>query len=100
MLRCSAEAFARCPARHLCGRREDATYAEGSECDLFNRQVEERPVTNGDRLRAMSDCELAMFINHVNICDKRTNEECRLQFLANCESCVLDWLQSPAEVQG
>ena len=49
MLRCSAEAFARCPTRHLCGQREDATYAEGSECDLFNRQVEERPVTNGDK---------------------------------------------------
>lgn len=60
MLRCSVEAFARCPTRHLCERREDTIFIEGSECDLFNQQVAAKPMTNGDRIRAINDYELAV----------------------------------------
>ena len=35
---------------------------EGSECDLFNRSVASNPMTNGDRIRAMSVDELALFL--------------------------------------
>ena len=56
-----------------------------------------KPQTNADRIRAMSDEELEQFINHFNICDIRTNEECKMSYCACCEVCVMDWLRQPAE---
>ena len=53
--------------------------------------------TNADRIRAMTDEELEQFINHFNICDIRTNEECKMSYCACCEVCVMDWLQQPCE---
>lgn len=53
--------------------------------------------TNADRIRAMTDEELEKFINHFNICDMRTNDECKFSYCACCEVCVMDWLQQPAE---
>lgn len=40
MLRCSPEAYARCPDRQYCGPLEDAVFVEASECDCFNIFVE------------------------------------------------------------
>lgn len=65
-------------------------------CPEFEAAVE----TNADQIRAMSDEELVEFINHFNICDHRTNEECKMSYCACCEVCVMDWLQQPAEVSG
>lgn len=42
MLRCSKNAYAQCPDHHLCGSIEEATFMEGSKCDKFNREVEEK----------------------------------------------------------
>lgn len=97
MLRCSPEAFAKCPTRHICGNPQEATFMEGSECDRFNQSVMDKPVTNADRIRAMSDEELVEFINHFNVCDNRSGDECRRTYIANCAACVLDWLQQPAK---
>ena len=59
-------------------------------------------MTNADRIRAMSDEELATFINRVVICHHLRNER-------NCEKCpihpakpcdtegIVKWLQQPAE---
>ena len=68
MLRCSPEAFAKCPTRHICGNIQEATFVEGSECDLFNQSVMDKPMTNGDRIRAMSDEELAQFMCKTFMC--------------------------------
>ena len=35
MMKCSRAAFENCPFRHKCG--EEAEFAEGSECELFNQ---------------------------------------------------------------
>lgn len=59
LLRCSEEAFARCPSREICGNIQDAMFMEGSDCDRFNRSVADQPMTNGDWIRAMSDEGLA-----------------------------------------
>lgn len=60
MLKCSPEAFAKCPTRHLCGvRHDDATFAEGSDCDKFNQEVLAAPKTRADLVRAMNDEDLA-----------------------------------------
>ena len=55
------------------------------------------PITNADRIRAMSDEELAKFIGeegfHCEICSKGVNSECDLR----CSTYCLEWLQQPAE---
>jgi hypothetical protein len=68
-----------------------------------DRELEKRncyqPMTNGDRIRAMSDEELADFlgwrslcghiqIDHYEVCETR----------GVCGGCVLNWLKQPAEV--
>lgn len=57
-------------------------------------------LTNADRIRAMSDEELAKFIPnwiYTNACKcgehyVACNNECE-----ECEKCVADWLRQPAE---
>lgn len=56
-----------------------------------------KPFTNADRIRAMSDEQLVDFMNNFNICDTRSNEECKFTFFADCRDCVLEWLQQEAE---
>lgn len=97
MQRCSEKAYAMCPTRHLCGPREEATFMVPSECADFNNSVEDKPMTNAGRIRAMSDEELAVFI-HEPFCDKRTHEECTISYCGVCNQCALDWLQQPTEV--
>lgn len=59
-----------------------------------------KPMTNGDRIRAMTDEELAYWfewrslcghiqIEHEELCDSR----------GICGGCVLNWLKQPAEVE-
>lgn len=86
MLRCSPEAFAKCPTRHICGKIEDATFTEGSECDLFNQSVMNMPITNADRIRAMSDGELEVFL--IDVC----LEKDEFPFITDWGK----WLQQPA----
>ena len=98
MLKCSKEAFAACPASHLCICPE---FAEGSECDQFNRQIRSHTMTHGDQIRAMSDEELSLMLREKHIpCDYRTNDECRLSYCGCCEVCTMDWLREPVEVSG
>lgn len=40
MMKCSRAAFENCPFRHKCG--EEAEFAEGSECELFNREMAQK----------------------------------------------------------
>lgn len=58
--------------------------------------------TNADRIRAMSDEELAEFINRIEIGDfgpqvygKTFCDMCKGQY--ECDDCRLWWLQQPAE---
>lgn len=68
--------------------------------DFARRLIDHaKPVTNADRIRAMSDEELVVFINTLNICDTRTNEECKFNYGADCSACVLNWLKQPAEAE-
>ena len=91
MLRCSPEAFAKCPTRHICGKIEEATFTEGSECDLFNQSVMNKPMTNADRIRAMSDGELEVFL--IDVC----LEKDEFPFITDWGK----WLQQPVgEVHG
>lgn len=89
-----------CDDPHCCNER--CEFYDGSGSEYIEQQTEEEPAkvqTNGDRIRAMSDEELADFLNTVNVCDTRTNEECRIMFCASCRDCVLDWIRQPYEEQ-
>ena len=58
-----------------------------------------KPITNADRIRAMSDEELAEFIDRCEMNDidyaKTFCDLCNGQY--ECDQCRLDWLQQPAE---
>lgn len=109
MLRCSKEAFAKCPTRALCGVPEEASFAEGSECDLFNRRVADRQLTNGDRIRCASDEELVERLynewldklengrdiaTHWCNDEKCDSEECDPE---KHKACILRWLRQPVK---
>ena len=55
-----------------------------------------KPTTNADRIRAMSDEELAKFMRAG--CDNITQEACRRH--AECTDCWLEWLKSTAGGDG
>lgn len=58
-------------------------------CIMFEPAIQQ---TNGDRLRAMSNEELA---ESILICPMSLDYECPLEI--DCKQCKLDWLNSPAE---
>ena len=62
MQRCSERDFAKCPNRNLCGTIHEATFTDNSDCAEFNRKVDSMPMTNADRIRAMSDEEIALWL--------------------------------------
>ena len=76
--------------------QEAPTLTDLSKCLAFNSTADGKPQTNADKIRAMSDEELAKFL-HEPFCDKRTHEECTISYCGVCDQCVLDWLQQPAE---
>lgn len=51
-----------------------------------------KPMTNGDRIRAMSDEELA----ELNTLCPFIDEECTMK---GCNACILEWLKQPVEVE-
>lgn len=60
VIRCDPRAYAQCPTHEACGPcAADCEYMEGSDCDLFNQHILSRPMTGGDKIRAMSNDEMA-----------------------------------------
>ena len=69
------------------------------ECDYKDCPWRTEPITNADRIRSMSDEELAEFIDRCEMNDidyaKTFCDLCNGQY--ECDQCRLDWLQQPAE---
>ena len=69
------------------------------ECNYKDCPYRTEPITNADRIRAMSDEELAEFIDRCEMNDidyaKTFCDLCNGQY--ECDQCRLDWLQQPAE---
>ena len=51
---------------------------------------EDKPLTNGDKIRSMTDEELAQHLSSY-ICDNRESGDCRR--FRNCEECKLSWIR-------
>jgi hypothetical protein len=90
-----------CPAYAKC----TVTY-RGSACaalrGTYGIDSDPEIITNADRIRAMSDEELAEFISRIEIGDfgpqvygKTFCDMCKGQY--ECDDCRLWWLQHPAE---
>lgn len=92
MPRCDPRAFARCPYNKTCVPIEEATFTEGSDCDQFNQKVLRTPITNADRIRGMSDMELANFLYTLSrACADRNCAACPIGE-GNC-TVMLYWLK-------
>ena len=97
MMKCSKKAFAMCPTRHLCGTLDDATFTEESECAAFNNAVEDKPITNADCIRDMTDEELCKFLGEYKFCDICEEGCYSCTYNGDCDKRLLEWLQQPAE---
>lgn len=89
MQRCSEKAFAMCQNR--CQSMDVAFFLPGSECDHFN-QVVNKPMTNADRIRAMTNEDLCELLMASPPCD---SVSCLAD--TDCKECILAWLRQPAE---
>lgn len=82
------------------GRMADALIANGVRFASDNN-VGDKPMTNGDRIRAMSDEELAEFLNRV----KQPCDNCQLAVVEGactetlCDDAMEKWLKQPCEVE-
>lgn len=78
---------ATCPVEHC----ETLTY-RGSTCMAQRAKLGlGDPLTNGDRIRAMSDEELASFLNVAGCpCPAK---DCR----PTCEVCISEWIKQPVK---
>ena len=69
------------------------------ECDYKDCLYRTEPITNAQKIRAMSDEELAEFIYRCEMSEidyaKTFCDLCNGQY--KCGQCRLDWLQQPAE---
>ena len=75
-------------------------FATKDEIRLY--QCKKGPITNADRIRAMTDEELSEFISRIEIGDfgqqvygKTFCDMCKGQY--ECDDCRLWWLQQPCE---
>lgn len=96
MKRCSPDAYAMCPDRDMCGSLRDAVFCDGSDCEEFNEFVEKRGGTRADRIRSMSDIELAEFLSTmVSSCDYCVHDKgCTIYTNRNrCREGVLEYLK-------
>ena len=60
-----------------------------SECEYY------RPITNADRIRSMTDEELADYFSELSCFPGANRDICKVA--ANCMDCWLDWLKQEAE---
>lgn len=83
----------------MTGDRNDYCGVANSPCpDCGGKGKISVPMTNGDRIRAMSDEELAYNFEYSTICGRIQNsnpEWCGTN--GECRNCVLRWLKQPAE---
>lgn len=96
MPKCDPRAFARCPYNKTCAPVGTAEFTEGSDCDAYNRKVLQTPITEADKIRGMSDMELATFLYTLSrSCADHQCGECPI----GPDNCIvmLPWLKRNAK---
>ena len=69
-------------------------------CPAYTRRPKKKPQTNADRIRSMTDEELARWVNFHTDCENCPNRECADPYRTSnsCVNSLLSWLKSPVEV--
>lgn len=82
--------------RRVHGGDENSTWTKTCE-DCKGTGFIRVPMTNADRIRAMTDEELCEFLSKCEFCDicPEGCENCT--YHGDCDKRLLDWLQQPAE---
>ena len=57
----------------------------------------EKPQTNADRIRAMSDEELAKWFGGCDLCNYIQDNTKFCDSRGSCTGCIIEWLKQPAE---
>lgn len=96
MIKCDPRAKARCPFKNPCCGDETAYFVEGSECDEFNKKILSPPPTNADRIRAMSDEELAEMLWKTGRNYRAVYADPVVDHNEQYAE-IVNWLQQPAE---
>lgn len=71
--------------------------------EALRRCGQKPPMTNADKIRAMTDEELANWVNFHTDCENCPNRKCEDSYTTSPDSCVkslLAWLKSTVEVDG
>lgn len=79
-----------------CGLK--GSYAYRHKCFTEDLCKCHEPMTNADRIRAMTDEELVDFLGHNSLCDRIQDDGgdwCKKHPV--CKGCMVEWLQQPAE---
>ena len=76
--------------------KTDCVRADGNYGYTFCDKYTHPPMTNADRIRAMSDEEMAEFISSIPMCVGKVDEDLNCE-IDVCKECFLKWLQQPAE---
>ena len=82
-------------------------YNINNECEIGGWTIpkvgcpdgKEKPKTNADRIRSMTDLELANWLIMTHVCTAHFKDEwCKR--MRNCQACWLEWLKQPAVDNG
>ena len=81
--------------------RTNGMYCTGERCLQFKDRTKwaekKDPVTNAERIRAMSDEELCKFLGEYKFCDI-CEEGCdSCTYNGDCDKRLLEWLKQPAD---
>lgn len=82
--------FEKCKYAESCGYE----FCPCEECIDFEAKV----MTNADRIRSMTDEELAVFLSDDDRCCPPKHPNCK-KYVNDCSGCFLEWLKQPAEVE-
>lgn len=81
----------KCRWEESCGHE----YCNMTECPEY----EAKPMTNGGRIKAMTDAELSQFLGAMSACgvDCPAQEYCMKSTETSCVVNMLEWLQRPVK---
>ena len=80
------------------GMAVKADYALPDDYDFLVQYEPPQPKTNADRIRDMTDEELADYFSELSCWPNASRKDCR--GMANCMDCWLDWLKQVANDVG
>ena len=82
--------------KHECGTCM-VSYFDGEQLGLPSN-FKQKPMTNADRIRAMSDEELADFLaDDYRACPPKPRYHKCSKYIDKCDGCWLEWLKQPAK---